>query len=135
MKRFLDASILVEACLTQSPRFSAADALVNGANGFTSTHALAEAYATLSGDPRLRLKPAEVAEMVDGLAACVRLQEISAADYRKVIASAPANGIRGGMIYDALHAEAARKCGCTQLHTMNVSHFKLVAPDLSVVGL
>ena len=45
MRRFLDASILVEACLAQSPKFTAADALVKGSDTVTSAHALAEAYA------------------------------------------------------------------------------------------
>jgi hypothetical protein len=55
MKRFLDASILVEACLAQSPQFAAADALVKTTGAVTSAHALAEAYATLSGDARLKI--------------------------------------------------------------------------------
>ena len=46
MKRFLDSSVLVESCLSQSPKFAAADALVNSTGAGTSAHALAETYAT-----------------------------------------------------------------------------------------
>ena len=40
MKRFLDASILVEACLAQSPKFAAAEALVKTVGAVTSAHAI-----------------------------------------------------------------------------------------------
>ena len=59
MKRFLDSSVLVESCLSASPKYAAADALVNRGHATTSAHALAEAYATLSGDARLRIAPAD----------------------------------------------------------------------------
>lgn len=135
MNRFLDSSVLVESCLQQSPRFAAADALVGDSNAFTSAHALAEAYATLSGDPRLKIAPADAARMVEDLAAALKVRALDAADYRRLIASAPAKGIRGGMIYDALHAQTARACGCQEIHTLNVTHFKHVSPDLAVHGL
>jgi len=135
MKQFLDTSVLVESCLSQSPKFAAADALVNGSEVFTSAHALAEAYATLSGDPRLKLHPADAAQMVEDLATTVTVGALGVRDYRGLIASAPAKGIRGGTIYDALHAQAARRCGCHQIRTLNVPHFKHVAPDLAVIGV
>jgi len=135
MKQFLDTSVLVEACLSQSPKFAAADALVNGSQVFTSAHALAEAYATLSGDPRLQIQPADAAQMVEDLATTVAVSGLRVVDYRQLISSAPAKGIRGGSIYDALHAHTARRCGCKDIRTLNGPHFKHVAPDLTVLGL
>jgi hypothetical protein len=38
-------------------------------------------------------------------------------------------------IDEALHAQTARLCGRREIHTLNVAHFKHVAPDLTVVGL
>ncbi len=135
MKRFLDSSVLVESCLSQAPKFAAADALVNEPDAWTSAHALAEAYATLSGDPRLRINPADAARMVEDLAKALSVRALATTDYRDLISSAPGRGIRGGMIYDALHAHTARLCGCREVHTLNVSHFRHVAPDLTVLGL
>ncbi len=135
MKRFLDSSVLVESCLNQSPNFAAADALVSASDTCTSGHALAEAYATLSGDPRLRIAPADAARMVADLAKALRIETLPAAAYPPLISAAPAKGIRGGMIYDALHAQTARRAGCREIHTLNVSHFQHVAPDLMIVGL
>jgi predicted nucleic acid-binding protein len=135
MKQFLDTSVLVESCLSQSPKFAAADALVNSAEVFTSAHALAEAYATLSGDPRFQIQPADAAQMVADLAATVSVSALRVADYCQVISSAPAKGVRGGTIYDALHAQTARRCGCKEIRTLNIAHFKHVSPDLTVLGL
>src|SRR5689334_6808913 len=119
MKRFLDASILIDACLLQSPGFRAADDLVNKTGTYTSAHALAEAYATLSGDPHLKINPRDAAQMVTEIAQTLTVHALSAADYHQLIASAPVNGIRGGAIYDAIHAQTARFCKCAELYTLN----------------
>ena len=135
MKRFLDSSVLVESCLQGSARFAVADALVNDDDVVTSAHALAEAYATLSGDVRLKIAPSDAAAMVEDLAKGIEVRAMGVADYRQLVSSAPAKGIRGGSIYDALHAQTARLCHCKEIHTLNVGHFRHVAPDLTVLGL
>lgn len=135
MKRFLDASVLVESCLAQSSKFPQADRLVSTKGAVTSAHALAETYATLSGDPRLKIRPTDAAQIIDDLAESITVLSFDVAQYRDLIASAPDKGIRGGTIYDALHAETARLARCDEIHTLNVNHFKHVAPDLKIVGL
>ncbi len=135
MKRFLDASILVEACLAQSPKFADADALVRTTGAVTSAHALVETYATLSGDVRLKIKPQDAAQMVEELAQALQIHALAAQPYVALIHEAPAAGIRGGSFFDAIHAQAARETQCTEIHTLNVRHFKHVAPDLKIMGL
>jgi len=135
MKIFLDSSVLVESGLSQSSKFQKADALVGRSNAVTSAHALSEAYATLSGDSRLNIRPADANRMVRDLAKTITVFALSSDNYLQLISSAPTNGIRGGGIYDALHAETARLCGCQEIHTLNVAHFKHVAPDLKIQGL
>lgn len=135
MKPFLDASVLVEACLAQSPKFAPADALVSRAGAVTSAHALAEAYATLSGDARLKISPGDAAQMLAELVAGLQLRAVSAKSYLELIEDAPTKGIRGGSIFDAIHAHAAREAKCTEIHTLNVRHFQHVAPDLTVKAL
>ena len=135
MKYFLDTSVLVESCLAQSPKFQQADKLVSSKSAVTSAHALAETYATLSGDPRLKIRPADAAQIVANLAENLTVLAFEVPQYRDLIASAPAKGIRGGSIYDALHAENARQTRCDEIHTLNVTHFKHVAPDLKIVAL
>jgi predicted nucleic acid-binding protein len=135
MKIFLDTSVLVEPCLAASPKFPAADRLVSRKDAFTSAHALAEAYATLSGDPRLRINPANAAQIIDDLAGTLNVWTFEFSDYRALISAAPSKGIRGGAIYDALHAQTARLAGCDEIHTLNVGHFRHVAADLKIVPL
>jgi predicted nucleic acid-binding protein len=135
MKRFLDASVLIEACLAQSPRFAVADTLVKAGGAVTSAHALAEAYATLSGDVRLKISPHDAAQMVGDLAHAIQVHALAAKPYVELIKDAPSKGIRGGSFFDAIHAQAARETKCAEICTMNVKHFKHVAPDLKVTGL
>lgn len=135
MKRFLDASVLVEACLSQSRDFARADALVKTTGSVTSAHALAEAYATLSGDTRLKIRADDAARMVLDLAQALQIHPLAARSYLELIRSAPAKGVSGGSFFDAIHAQAARETKCAEIHTLNVRHFKHVAPDLTVKGL
>jgi len=134
MSEFLDASVLVEGCLSLSGKFKEADALI-ASGGSTSSHALAEAYATLSGDRRLKIDPYDAAQMVADCAENLELGDLDHDEVLELIRSAPSRGIRGGSFYDALHAKVARKLGCPRIHTLNPSHFRHVAPDLEIVPL
>lgn len=129
--KFLDASVLVEACLLNSPKFREADALITRGNA-TSAHALAEAYATLSGDKRLRINPQDAAAMIADAARPLHTEALAGAEVLDLILKAPHQGITGGSFYDALHAEAARKLGCRVICTLNGTHFRHVAPDLQI---
>ena len=40
--------------------------------------------------------------------------------------------LSGPIIYDALHAEGARKAGASVVNAYNPDHFKKVAPDLTM---
>lgn len=133
-KAFLDASVLVEACLLHSGKFAAADALIKRPN-VTSAHALAEAYATLSGDKRLRIKAHDAAQMVLDCAAKLAVVDLGVGPLEELLTAAPSRGVTGGLFYDAMHAEVARREGCVVIRTLNASHFRHVAPDLEVVGL
>ena len=134
MSDFLDASILVEACLSQSPLFAKADALIRKEN-ITSSHALAEAYATLSGDKRLRIRPKEAAQMVSDLTDHLTVETMNPEETIRQIRAAPDRGIAGGSIYDALHAAVAKKKNCAVIHTLNVSHFRHVASEMRIQNL
>ncbi|HSH40405.1 MAG TPA: PIN domain-containing protein [Chthoniobacterales bacterium] len=124
----------IDPCLAKSPRFAAADALVTS-GAVTSAHALAEAYATLSGDARLKISPADAAQMVGEIAKALQVHALSADAYVDLIEQAPSKGMRGGSIFDAIHAQAARESRCGEIYTLNLRHFQHVAPDLAVKGL
>jgi predicted nucleic acid-binding protein len=40
----------------------------------------------------------------------------------------------GGLVYDAIHANVARRLNVERLYTFNISNFEHVAPDLQVVA-
>ena len=40
--------------------------------------------------------------------------------------------LSGPIIYDAVHAQGARKVRASKVHTYNLGHFKKIAPDLKV---
>lgn len=61
--------------------------------------------------------------------------ELASNALRQLMLSAPARGITGGLFYDAIHAEVARRTDCAAIRTLNVSHFRHVAPDLEVLPL
>jgi predicted nucleic acid-binding protein len=131
---FLDASVLVEACLLQSGKFDKAESLL-AAGARTSGHALAEAYATLSGDRRLKINPRDAARMVADCAARLEVGDLGHTRILSLISESSQRGIRGGSFYDAIHADVARCLGCKRIHTLNPSHFRHVAPDLEVLPL
>jgi hypothetical protein len=95
---------------------------------------LAEAYATLSGDARLKIKANDAAQMVTDLAHMLQANALGAKTYIELIRDSPDKGITGGSFFDAIHAQAARESNCVKIHTLNARHFKHVAPDLSVRG-
>ena len=135
MKLFLDTSVLVEACLLNSPKFATADALVKSGRACTSAHALAETYATLSGDKRLKINPHDASQMVTDVAAGLTVETLDPDACLQLIQAAPQKGISGGSFFDAIHAQTARRLKCGEIHTLNVRHFKHVAPDLKTVPL
>jgi hypothetical protein len=50
-----------------------------------------------------------------------------------LLSVAPSRGVTGDLFYEATHAEVARREGRAVICTLNVSHFRPVAPDLEVV--
>ncbi len=117
---------------------AALKALASAVGGMTSTHAIAETFATLtSGRLEVQLTPAEAEEVI---AANVihRLQIVSLAsgDYQQAMRNAQMVGARGGAIFDLLHLQAARKGSANRILTINVRHFQIFAPDLkSIISL
>src|SRR2546423_14405874 len=118
---FLDTSTLVGALLEDHAEHAACKrALEDSENPVSDAHALAEAFATLTGFYKV---PADAAsELVLGLKVVVRVETLSAADYDTAISEARARGIMGGGIYDSLHATFARRRGAKRIITRNPSH-------------
>ena len=119
----------------QLPHHEAAFACLAAACGenqaVTSTHALAETYATLTAMPLpRRIQPTEARAMVnDGLSAKLSVLELSALLYRRAIDRVAARGLASGAVYDALQLVCAEEASCQRLHTYNLGHFLRLAPQ------
>jgi predicted nucleic acid-binding protein len=98
--------------------------------------ALIEAYSVLT---RLaapyRLTAADALSLMEAnFMRQVKVVALPAKDYSVILRGAPAAGISGGRIYDAIIAACARGGSARTLLTFNDSHFRpLAGPDLAVV--
>ena len=130
MRTLFDTSVVVAALVDQLGTHRAAfrefRRCSHGENsGYCSTQALAEIYATLTALPlKRRISPDEARRLIEE-AVLGRLAVISlgAADYRAVLRQVANRGLGSGAIYDALHAQCARKERVDQILTYNLSDF------------
>src|SRR5207253_695886 len=100
------------AMVEEAAHHSAAlDALAEPEDGFTSTHALAETFATLtSGRLDIQLSPNDALRVIEAnISERLKVTELSQADYQLAMQSSQGAGARGGAIYDMLHLQAARR--------------------------
>ena len=129
---FLDTGILVGALLESHPEHEVClAALEDSRRPFTNAHALAEAFATLTGFYKV---PTDAAtELTLSLRDSVKVEALALADYETAIREARSRGVMGGGIYDSLHATFARRKKAVRIVTRNPSHFQHVAPDIEIL--
>jgi predicted nucleic acid-binding protein len=129
---FLDTGIMVGAVLKSHPEHGVClSALEDSVRPFTDAHALAEAFATLTGFYKV---PTEAAtELTLGLRHSIEVEALALPDYQTAIQEARSRGVMGGGIYDSLHATFARRKEAAQIVTRNPSHFQHVAPDIEIL--
>jgi len=129
---FLDTGILVGALLKSHPEHEVClAALEDSSRPFTNAHALAEAFATLTGFFKV---PTDAAtELTLSLRDSVSVEALALADYETAIREARSRGVMGGGIYDSLHATFARRKKAVRIVTRNQSHFQHVAPDIEIL--
>ena len=130
MNVFFDTSVLVPALVDQLSNHPACFAVfqtyTSGENsGYCSTHGLAECYSVLTSLPLPRKVSTVAARILieESIMKNVTVVHLTQEDYSLSITTASNNGLAGGIIYDLLHAAAARKSGCTWLYTYNLTHF------------
>ena len=114
---------------------AALKALASSADAFTSTHAIAETFATLtSGRLEVQLTPDEATEVIDAnIVRRLKVVELGLSDYQQAMRNSQTVGARGGAIFDMLHLQAARRGAAKRILTINVRHFQIFAPDLKSI--
>jgi predicted nucleic acid-binding protein len=110
-------------------------ALASSTDGFTSTHAIAETFATLtSGRLEVQLAPAEAAQVIDAnVLRRLQVVDLELSDCQQAMRNSQTVGARGGAIFDVLHLQAARRGAAKRILTMNLRHFQVFAPDLKSI--
>ncbi|MEO1395947.1 MAG: PIN domain-containing protein [Cyanobacteria bacterium J06634_5] len=113
MKILYDTSVLVPAVVTTHPNHALSlpqleNALRKDVLGFLSAHTLAELYSVATRLPvPHRVSPSNAQTIIKNLLGYLRVVALSAEDYQSVIAKMTALQLPGGVIFDALIAQAA----------------------------
>lgn len=132
---FLDTSVLVAVAHTSHDRHQRSLELWNRCarkDTAVSVHTLAELYSSLTGmPPAFRIPPRDAVLAVETFLQRLTPISLTPDDYTSAIARAARLGLSGGILYDVLLLECARKCKARKIYTWNVRHFRLAAPDLS----
>ena len=127
MKYFFDTSVLVAVAIMRHPhhRLSLAAYLkADTGNGCCAAHSLAEVYATVTRLPGNQRMGADQALLfLDELRGRLTIIALEAQSYYSAIASAAAENIAGGTIYDMLLAQCALKARAEIIFTWDVSDF------------
>lgn len=141
MKACFDTSTLVAALLQQHPHHSIAFPLLRAVHdgkvhGHMTTHGLAELYATLTALPlKPRLLPADVQRLIrQSILKHFTLIPLGLREYEDAMDLTVANNLASGAVYDALHLTGACTAGCAKLHTLNLRHFRSLAPGDPLVS-
>lgn len=109
--------------------------MADAKEGLTSTHALAETFATLtSGRLDLQLAGGDALRMIQtNVVQRLQIRELSLADYLQAMQTSQGVGARGGAIFDLLHLQAARRGKAARILTINSRDFQTFAPDLKTI--
>lgn len=135
MKFFFDTSVLIAAILFRHQHHrpsAAAYVKADKKNACCAAHTLAEVYATLTRLPGgQRMAGDQALLFVDQIRERLTIITLDEEDYCSAIASAVAQGIMGGTIYDALLAKCALKANATTIYTWDLDHFRLLGPEVA----
>jgi predicted nucleic acid-binding protein len=135
MKLCFDTSVLVAALVHAHPHHGLAFPRLKSVHagevaGAITTHALAELFATLTALPlKPKIPPGEVRRLLNrDIGAHFEVIHLTAEMYEEALDLTVRQGLASGAIYDALHLTGARSAGCDHLLTLNLKHFKALAP-------
>ena len=118
MKTYWDSSALVESVWEPSLQ-----SRLHREHGVTRSHALAEVFAALTGNPQNRVDADVAMGILEQLAGSLVFVDLTAAEMLAALKSARKLGVRGGRVHDLFHAVAAKKCGAKKILTLDKNDF------------
>lgn len=134
MKALLDTSVLVAALVEVHPRHAQAFPWLYRARrgeveAMIAAHSVAEVYAVLSTLPVTpRITPSAAWALVEhSILPFAKAIHLTASETALAVQRVSRQGLAGGVVYDALIAEAARKGGVECIVTLNAGDFQRVS--------
>ena len=118
MKTYWDSSALVES--VWEPSLSAR---LRRERGVTRTHALAEVFSALTGNPQNRIAAETAAELLEQMAGSLSFVDLTPTEMFAALKTARKLGVRGGRVHDFFHAVAAKKSGAKKIVTLDKNDF------------
>ncbi|HWY54618.1 MAG TPA: PIN domain-containing protein [Terriglobales bacterium] len=135
MRFFLDTSVLIAAVSVQHVHHEPSLAVYLAANknqAGCAAHSLAEVYATLTRLPgKQRMSCEQTLVFLDEIRNRLKTVVLDGEEYCSAIADTAAEGVLGGMVYDALIARCALKGQAQTIFTWNVDHFRRLGPEVA----
>jgi len=132
---FFDTSVLVAAISVQHVHHGPSLAVYLAGNknqAGCAAHSLAEVYATLTRLPgKQRMSCEQSLLFLDEIRDRLKTIVLEGDEYSSAIADAAAQGVAGGMVYDALIARCALKAHAETIFTWNIDHFRRVGPEVA----
>jgi len=131
----LDTSVLIAAVSVQHVHHEPSLAVYLAANknqAGCAAHSLAEVYATLTRLPgKQRMSCEQTLVFLDEIRNRLKTVVLDGEEYGSAIADAAAEGVLGGMVYDALIARCALKGQAQTIFTWNIDHFRRLGPEVA----
>jgi len=118
MKIYWDSSALVESVWEPALR-----SRLHRECGVTRSHALAEVFSALTGNPQNRIAAEAAAELLEQMAGSLSFVDLTAVEMLAALKSARKLGVRGGRVHDFFHAVAAKKSGAKKIVTLDKNDF------------
>jgi predicted nucleic acid-binding protein len=135
VKFFLDTSVLIAAVLVQHAHHQSsweAYLKADKKSAACAAHTLAEVYASLTRMPGPhRMGGDQALLFLEDIRRRFTIIALDEEDYCAAIASAVAEGVVGGTIYDALLAKCALKANATTIYTWDLDHFRLLGSEVA----
>ena len=139
MRTLFDSSALVAAFVEAHPKHISAISWLKRAKNkeieyFVSAHSLAEVYSVLTSAPfKPRISPATAKKLIEqNIRREAKVVSLSEKEYFRIIDNMEKLGLKGGIVYDAIIVECARKSKSEGIITSNVKDFVRLIPDDSI---
>jgi predicted nucleic acid-binding protein len=130
---------LVAACVEAHPKHTSSLSWLKRAKNkeieyIVSAHSLVEVYSVLTSAPfKPQISPATAKKLIEGnIKKAAKIISLSEKDYFRIIENMDKLGLKGGIVYDAIIVECARKSKSGEIITSNVKDFSRLIPDDSI---